>query len=106
MSTPALPIPTTAAQDNCAEPKLTRGPYDLDDEEKAAAAAEASAYVKTHNLLVRRAPGQGTYHQIRPGLGIKLYHVDCTTEPHRWTLHYTVTAWRTHGEKRFGEHRA
>lgn len=89
---------------------LTRGPYDLDAEESAAASKEAAEAAEAAEFAAtigpwKIPPGHGTYRQKRPGLGVKIhgYDVDCSEEPHVMTVRYSVSAWRTAGETRFGD---
>jgi hypothetical protein len=82
----------------------TRGPYDLDAEELAAAQAEAAVFAAS--IAPWKIPeGHGTYREKRAGLGVKIdgYDVDCTVEPHTMTVRYSVIAWRTPREARFGD---
>lgn len=83
---------------------LPRSPYDLDVSEREAASKEAAEFAST--IVPWKIPqGHGTYCQKRPGLGITVegYDADCSVEPHKTTMRYFVHAWRTVGEKRFGD---
>lgn len=81
-----------------------RAPYDLDADERMAAAHEAHAFAEKIGL--RPIPhGHGTYYEKRPGLGVTILgaDVDCSKEPHEMRLRYVSHAWRTVGEERFGD---
>jgi len=82
----------------------TRGPYDLDAEEIAAAEKEAAEFIATlRDWSI--PPGHGTYRQKRLGLGVNLLgvDVDCSKKPYVVVPRYVVHAWRTAGEERFGD---
>jgi hypothetical protein len=83
---------------------LTRAPHDLDEAESVAASKEAAEFVSTIGPW-KIPPGHGTYREKRPGLGVTIhgYDVDCSVEPHAMTVRYSVSAWRTAGETRFGD---
>lgn len=83
---------------------FSRAPYDLDDDELSAAMQEAREFVITIHPW-RIPPGHGTYKQKREGLGITVirYIVDCSEEKHRTYIEYSISAWRTVGEERFGD---
>lgn len=75
---------------------ISRGPYDLDDGELAAARQEAADFAAT--IPPWRIPEvHGTYHQKRPGLGVVIegYDVDCSVTPHRVLVRASMHAWRT-----------
>lgn len=83
---------------------LSRGPYDLDEEEAAAASKEAAEFVA--GIGPWKIPaGHGTYREKRAGLGVTIhgYDADCSVKPHAMTVRYSVSAWRTVGETRFGD---
>lgn len=83
---------------------LTRGPYDLDAAESAAAVKEAAEFAATIGPW-KIPEGHSVYKQKRPGLGVTIhgYDVDCSVEPHVMTVRCSASAWRTVGETRFGD---